>query len=90
MLEQAQPKSESSESVSLEVMKFLRLWHERMAHANLKAVVVLARQGDIGEMPEGFPKGHENGFEGLQPYMDRLNCDTCTETYGNPSGPASW
>ncbi|KAI1347452.1 hypothetical protein F5Y01DRAFT_244691 [Xylaria sp. FL0043] len=83
-------KSQSPTSVSPDVMKYLRLWHERMAHANLKAIVVLSRRGDTGEVPEGLPKGPEDKFEGLQPYMDQLNCDVCRETYGNPSGPASW
>lgn len=71
-------------------MDYLRLWHERMAHANLKAIVVLGRQGATGKTPEGLPKGPEDDFEGLQPYMDQLNCDACREMYGNPAGPASW
>ncbi|KAF7536784.1 hypothetical protein G7054_g4224 [Neopestalotiopsis clavispora] len=72
------------------VMLWLRTWHERLAHANLRACVVLGRNGDAGEIPEGLPKGAKDNFEGLQPYLDALNCDTCREAYGNPSGPSSW
>ncbi|KAK6082198.1 hypothetical protein SCUP515_02490 [Seiridium cupressi] len=77
-------------TVDQEVMSWLRLWHERMAHANLKAVVILGRQGDAGEIPKGLPKGPSENFEGLQPYMDQFNCESCRQMYGNPSGPASW
>ncbi|KAI1299435.1 hypothetical protein F5Y03DRAFT_397637 [Xylaria venustula] len=80
---------ETKPRINQEVMDYLRLWHERMAHANLKAVVILGRRGDAGETPEGLPKGPEDRFEGLQPYMDQLNCDTCKEIYGDSSGPAS-
>ncbi|KAI0977589.1 hypothetical protein F4678DRAFT_455740 [Xylaria arbuscula] len=80
---------ETKPPINQEVMDYLRLWHIRMAHANLKAVVVLGRRGDAGEIPEGLPKGPEDKFEGLQPYMDQLNCDECREIYGDSSGPAS-
>ncbi|KAJ3578840.1 hypothetical protein NPX13_g1726 [Xylaria arbuscula] len=91
MPEETQPQSQATASINTEVMEFLRQWHEQMAHANLKAIVVLGRRGDIARnLPEGFPKGPEDKFEGLQPYMDQLNCDACRENYGNPSGPASW
>ncbi|KAH8204259.1 hypothetical protein TruAng_001545 [Truncatella angustata] len=85
-----EPQSSPRPEVDSDVMAYLRLWHERLAHANLKAVVVLTHNGDAGEMPKGFPKGQKDKFEGLQPYMDQLNCDACRETYGNPSGPSSW
>ncbi|KAK9777922.1 putative Zinc-binding domain-containing protein [Seiridium cardinale] len=77
-------------TVDQEVMSWLRLWHERMAHANLKAIVILGRQGDAGEIPKGLPKGPSEKFEGLQPYMDQFNCESCRQMYGNPSGPSSW
>ena len=91
MPEEIKPQTESATSILPEVMDFLRQWHEKMAHANLKAIVVLGRRGDVtGNLPEGFPKGPEDKFEGLQPYMNQFNCDTCREIYGDPSGPASW
>lgn len=89
MAEESSPSQEQP-AINAEVMAYLRLWHERFAHANLKAVVVLGHQGDAGTIPAGFPKGPKEKFEGLQPYIDQLNCDHCRETYGNPSGPASW
>ncbi|KAI1824064.1 hypothetical protein F4861DRAFT_507677 [Xylaria intraflava] len=73
------------------VMSHLRLWHLRMGHAHLKAIVVVVRQGrNVGEIPAGFPKGPREGFEGLQPYLEQFNCDSCRRIYGNPSGPTSW
>jgi hypothetical protein len=81
---------QTATAVDPEVMSWLRLWHERMGHANLKAIVTLGHQGDAGEIPKGLPKGPKEKFEGLQPYMDQLNCESCKEMYGNPSGPASW
>ncbi|VUC21927.1 unnamed protein product [Clonostachys rosea] len=77
----------SDTPIKPEVMAFLRLWHRRLAHADLYAVAVLGNQGDTGKVPEGFPKGPEHDFEGLQPYIDQLNCDACREVHGNPSGP---
>ncbi|TGJ88079.1 hypothetical protein E0Z10_g623 [Xylaria hypoxylon] len=64
--EEPQSQSKSQATISPEVMDYLRLWHERMTHANLKAIVVLSRQGDAGEMPEGLPKAPGDKFEGLQ------------------------
>ncbi|ETS78330.1 hypothetical protein PFICI_10392 [Pestalotiopsis fici W106-1] len=86
----ATTKPTDSAVVDPNVMSWLRLWHERLAHANLRACVVLGRNGDAGEIPEGLPKGPEDKFDGLQPYLDALNCDACREVYGNPSGPSSW
>ncbi|KAI0195488.1 hypothetical protein F4808DRAFT_464188 [Astrocystis sublimbata] len=91
MSEQLQPNLGPSATISPQVMDFLRLWHERMAHANLKAIVILGRQGATGEtLPDGFPKGKEDDFEGLQPYMDQLNCDACRQMFGDASGPSTW
>lgn len=77
-------------AIDAECMTWLRLWHERLAHANLKAIVTLAHQGDAGKTPDALPKGPKDKFEGLQPYIDELNCEACREVYGNPSGPSSW
>ncbi|KAI1424717.1 hypothetical protein F5Y12DRAFT_714955 [Xylaria sp. FL1777] len=63
MPEETKSQTTPPTSVNPKVMDYLRLWHERMAHANLKAIVILGRQGDTGEIPEGLPKGPEEKFE---------------------------
>ncbi|KAI0902899.1 hypothetical protein F4823DRAFT_569231 [Ustulina deusta] len=67
MPEETQSRSKSPTSINPKVMDYLRIWHERMAHANLKAIVVLGRQGATGKTPEGLPKGPEDDFEAAHP-----------------------
>ncbi|KAI1270049.1 hypothetical protein F5Y18DRAFT_421531 [Xylariaceae sp. FL1019] len=80
MADKSGSKTQPEPASNPKVMELLRLWHSRMAHANLRAVVVLARRGDLGEIPDGMPKGPEDNFEGLQPYLDELNCEACKES----------
>ncbi|KAI3328845.1 hypothetical protein F4824DRAFT_506177 [Ustulina deusta] len=73
MPEETQSRSKSPTSINPKVMDYLRIWHERMAHANLKAIVVLGRQGATGKTPEGLPKGPEDDFEASGLFINRTN-----------------
>lgn len=64
-------------------MDFLSLWHRRMGHCPLEAVVAMADGAATGmDPPADMPSVAELGL-----YRERLGCSACLSVYGSASGP---
>lgn len=79
------PFIETSHQFSQEVMDFLSLWHRRMAHCPLEAVVAMADGAARGMDPA--PPANMPSMAELGPYRERLGCSACLSVYGSASGP---
>ncbi|KAL5905739.1 hypothetical protein ACKVWC_010165 [Pyricularia oryzae] len=67
------------------VLSWMRLWHRRMAHSSLEALLTMGKGAPVWmETPLNLPEPDR-----LAPYRDNLDCEVCVELYGTSGGPRS-
>lgn len=79
------PSAQTTDQVDPAVLKWLQLWHQRMAHATLRQITAMGKGAVTGVDPPANLPDIEG--PGLDPYYKAFKCDTCLEVYGQASGP---